>query len=856
VAAATALPWLGLLVFAARHYLAAPYLDAWGLVEPIARASRGELTLAELWEQKNVHRIFFPKLVMIPLAVASGWNMQLEVFVIALLAGCAFAALAAQVLRSYHGLREPVPAFLLPLLSLLCFSLSQYENWLWGMQIQLLMGFAAACAGLVFLAGPPRWRLWGAIPAGFIATHSFATGLAYWPAGLFSLALLPEPRSRRLRQLAIWCLAAALSVVSFAWGYRAKRVGTGVLASPLDSAGYVLAYLGSPLAGFDARLAAAVGIAGAVACAGLAAALVRRGGVPLPILAPYLVLALYSLGCAALTANGRIGLNKGIASRYATFANPLWVSLLVLLALARARLPTQRGRAALLAALLAIFGAIAGSSVLGAVRGAQLSERVRLAGEQLVASYPEVDAEALRTLNPRRSDFARALVPTLAELRLSVFARGGAPAASVPTAGAAPRPNIVLIVVDTLRRDHLGCYGYSRDTSPHIDALARAGVRYTHATSQAPWTTPSIAAILTSRYPSALGIVDEPSPLRDDAVTLAETLSAAGYHTEAVVSHFFCSSRWNFQQGFAGFDESNVLGHNAVTSELISRRAIEIIDAAAGRPFFLWLHYFDPHFDYIEHEGHRFPGGEGYSGPVFSGMDREALGRALGQHPAPADLAQVERLYDSEIAFTDQQIGAVIEHLKRRGLFDSSLVIVTADHGEEFFDHGRLGHSRTLFGELVDAPLIIKYPDGRTGVVDEPVALLDVHPTVLDAAGIPIPASAAGRSLYRPLPREPERPIFSETSRRNRLRSVRFGSHKLVMDLDSGKVALYDRTADPDEQHDLAANSPELVASLRGMLEEWMQASAAPASAAPRVEIDAEAAKRLRALGYLEEKAK
>ena len=420
---------------------------------------------------------------------------------------------------------------------------------------------------------------------------------------------------------------------------------------------------------------------------------------------------------------------------------------------------------------------------------------------------------------------------------------------------APPRPNVVLIVVDTLRRDHLGCYGYPRDTSPHIDALARAGVRYTNATSQAPWTTPSIGAILTSRYPSALGIVDEHSALPDGAFTLAERLRDAGYRTEAVVSHVFCSARWNFDQGFSRFDDSNARGHGAVTSEAVSRRAIEIIDAAAGqgRPFFLWLHYFDPHFDFVEHGAYRFPGSRDYAGPVVSGMSGAALRQALGANPAAADVAQLVRFYDSEIAFTDRQIGAVLDHLRQRGLFDSALVVFTGDHGEEFFDHGLLGHGKTLFGELVGVPLLVKYPDRRSGVVDTPVASLDILPTILDVAGIPPGPGLEGRSLARTPEQEPARRVFSETDRRSRLRSVRAGRHKLVLNLDSGALALYDLEQDPSEQHDVAALHPEVAASLREELLAWMRDHPLQ-RAEPALKIPAQDQQRLRALGYLQDR--
>jgi len=411
-----------------------------------------------------------------------------------------------------------------------------------------------------------------------------------------------------------------------------------------------------------------------------------------------------------------------------------------------------------------------------------------------------------------------------------------------------PRPDVVLVVVDTLRADRLGCYGYERETSPALDRFAAEGVRYARAFSQAPWTTPSIGSLMTSRFPTELGIFHERSILSEDEVLLAEALAAGGYETAAVVSHSFCSSEWNFDQGFERFDESNVLGHEAVTSAAVTERALELLDGFGRGPFFLWVHYFDPHFAYVFHDEFPFPGPPDYRGPVRDGMKYSLL-RGMHAELTATDLEEVRRFYDSEVAETDHWIGALLDGLRARGLWDDALVIVTADHGEEFNDHGAMGHSRTLYQELVHVPLIVKYPRGAgpAGLVDErAVALLDVYPTVLELAGLPAPAGLAGASLLAPA--QGSRPLVSETARRGGLRSLVSGDYKLIQHLSSGEIELYDLAADPLERRDLSAADPARAEALRAQLEAW--AGAVRPGRSTEVELDREDVERLEALGY------
>jgi arylsulfatase len=424
---------------------------------------------------------------------------------------------------------------------------------------------------------------------------------------------------------------------------------------------------------------------------------------------------------------------------------------------------------------------------------------------------------------------------------------GSEQAAELVSAGDDPEL-VVLIVVDTLRKDRLSCYGNERLTSPHIDALAAAGLRFDQAVSQAPWTTPSIGSLLTSRYPSELGIVDESSVLPRKEETLAEALQERGIATAAVVSHSFCSARWQFNQGFDRFDESNIKGHQGASSPGVTDRAIEILEQHPGGPLFLFLHYFDPHYAYEEQSDFAFGGRGDYSGRIRSAMGFRVL-RKLASKIRPADLTELLRLYDSEVAFTDHHIGRFLERMQQLGLYEDALICFTADHGEEFLDHDDLGHTRTLYAEVLNVPLILKVPGTLPGVRTEPVALLDVFPTILDLLGLPQSKGLAGQSMVaRPLGKGP--PVFSETSRWAHLQSMVAGSYKLIHNLDVDQVQVFDLQRDPTEQQPVETHDLNEVPGMLHLLQTWRANLNIPDQ--QKIDLSEEDRERLEALGYAE----
>ena len=453
---------------------------------------------------------------------------------------------------------------------------------------------------------------------------------------------------------------------------------------------------------------------------------------------------------------------------------------------------------------------------------------------------------------PQGEALALSLAPLLQviEEKPLLYVRGDAGASLLPLGGPDPgRPSgAVLIVIDTLRRDHLGTYGYGRNTSPQLDRFAEESVRYTQARSQAPWTTPSVASLLTSRYPQELGVTGVSSVLSEEAILLSERLRAAGFATGAVVSHRFSSARWGFDQGFDSFDDSNALGHDAVTSPDVTDKALAFLDAHRNDPFFLWVHYFDPHFAYREHEGFEFPRESPYSGPVQPGV---RFGELLRRQAllTPGDARELERLYDSEISFTDKHVGRILSRLRELGIDSRTLVVITADHGEEFLDHGRLGHTKTLYDEVIAVPLLVRWPGGAPGVVAEPVALLDVAPTILAALEVPADPGAEGHPLPGPgAAGDPDRIFFSATDRPEAKRAAIGAGFKLIADAD-GNLELYALEDDPEERRDLAAQGGQALQRLSAALEDFETRTDTPANPGSLDLSDSER-EALRALGY------
>ncbi len=423
--------------------------------------------------------------------------------------------------------------------------------------------------------------------------------------------------------------------------------------------------------------------------------------------------------------------------------------------------------------------------------------------------------------------------PVLCAAVLAALPALAAPAPLAPLkSGLARGRNLLVVTLDTTRPDHLGCYGDARAETPRLDRLAAEGLRFTEAVSVAPVTLVAHSSLFTGTYPTTHGVRHNAEyRLRPEAATLAEALSAAGYDTAAFVSAFVLDARYGLDQGFARYDDrveaATSGGFATGTNE---RRADRTTDAAlawlaqrpAGKPFFGWVHYFDPHAPYLP--------------------------------PAPYDQRFAGRLYDGEIAFTDSQVGRLLDGLAARGLDRDTVVLVAGDHGESLGEHGESTHDIFVYDATLRVPLLLRVPGVPPGVVsDRQVSLVDVLPTLLDLLGVKDTQARDGRSLVGSRA-EPGRAVYAESLVPYLdfgwapLHALRRLGDKYVL---APRPEYYDLARDPRETRNLVpargaapGEAQKLQRSLQALLEK--SAAAAAASGA-----DPEARERLESLGYL-----
>ena len=355
-----------------------------------------------------------------------------------------------------------------------------------------------------------------------------------------------------------------------------------------------------------------------------------------------------------------------------------------------------------------------------------------------------------------------------------------------------PLPNILIVLIDTLRPDHLGCYGYARNTSPHIDALAAEGVRLTKVISQSSWTRPAVASLFTSTYPSVHGAVDRADILPDEMTTLPEIFLNAGYETAGFMTNLNCLPMWGFGSGFQTFADIDANTVSPHKDQKAADAVIEALRATVRQPWFYYVHFFGPHTPYNPPA----PFNTRFLSPGSQGEGAEA------------ENARQVALYDGAIAFTDEQFGRIVTALKERGMYEDTLIVLMADHGEALGDHGGWGHGTTLYDEQIRIPCVVKLPRRQmsSGVRDGIAELIDVGPTVLDYAGIPAPEAFQGRSLRDMLNGGPaqERPAFSSLLLAdNDLYAARDPRWKYVFDVAAQRGAWFDTWADPGEIHGL-----------------------------------------------------
>lgn len=417
------------------------------------------------------------------------------------------------------------------------------------------------------------------------------------------------------------------------------------------------------------------------------------------------------------------------------------------------------------------------------------------------------------------------------------------------------RPNVLLIVVDTLRRDAVGVYGAEHPTTPALDALARAGVAYGRAYSTAPWTKPSVASIFTGQLPSRHGCQHVLGGLAPEADTLAEILGRRGYARRGVVSHRLVAGRSRLDQGFERYRSDHARDNVYLSTGGVVEQGLEDLEALAAerRPFLLFLHFFDPHARYMRNPEAGFAAARAGR---LDGSELLTRLRTLVPTLTAEERALVRAIYLEEARRVDEGIGRVFERLRALDLWDSTAIVVTADHGEELAQRGWLEHTRTLYDELVRVPLVVKPPAGVAFQASAaPVSLVSILPTILAWTGGDTAAVLDGRPLgagdpapvyaevdYQGLPGDPVGDVT--------LRAVISGRFKLIEERRTGALRLFDLAADPGESRDLADERAEVVRVLRRQLSVFDQAAAGALPATPD-EMDEETRAILRSLGYV-----
>ena len=398
--------------------------------------------------------------------------------------------------------------------------------------------------------------------------------------------------------------------------------------------------------------------------------------------------------------------------------------------------------------------------------------------------------------------------------------------------------NVLLIVIDALRPDHLGCYGYRRETSPQIDSIAEEGIRFEKVISQSSWTKPSVASLLTSTCPGVHGVKSIEDILSVQATFLPTILKKLGYLTGCIQTNPFLSSESGFHQGFDYFIElfDKTAGVYKPRMDEAASVLLGLLERMKHTPFFLYLHVLDTHNPYLPPEAF--------------------------QHFGSSE----EDLFDGEISFVDYYIGIVKEYLIREGLQERTILIITADHGEEFGEHGHKYHAKHLHEEVLRVPLIISAPASVPSGLSIPtqVRSIDIVPTILELLGIPHLDSHQGSSLV-PLchsPAAPDRPALSqigssEAARGGKeLMSLSDGEYKVIWNSKDDARELYHLVTDPGEGHNVAEEEEEKARELQSQAEELIlipEPEPFRYKSRPKaITIDEKLLSRLRALGYIE----
>ncbi len=486
----------------------------------------------------------------------------------------------------------------------------------------------------------------------------------------------------------------------------------------------------------------------------------------------------------------------------------------------------------------------------------------------------------------RRPSIPLSLRPLPKALILSLFSMSACSILGCEREQAAPgpsasAPDVILITLDTVRTQRIGCYGYHRPITPNLDAFAAASTRFTNAVTPMPLTAPAHATMMTGLYPPEHGVIENAALLMGGPATLAERLHGAGYATVSAVGVSFLAE-FGMERGFDAVDREFNKGYER-HADRVTAAAIARLDQPRGQPLFLWAHYYDPHNPYrpppkylpiLREQG--VPKTEREWQHVEDRLRAELRSDYTG--PDPRTFLLEQYAYDGEIQFMDAQVGALIDHLKASGRYDDALVIIVGDHGEAFGEHpGDVQHGTRLYETTMHVPWMIKLPgqtQGRvTGVL---VTLVDLMPTVLDVLALAVPEQCSGKSLLPLLHGEPppwpadERVVFMQRRLFRKLAApptqpaasqitdfdvemvaARGPRWKLIWQAD-GTRELYDLQTDPVEQRNLTGAHDDRLAALQQPLMAWREDMSRLGDASQPV-LSGESLKMLKTLGYVDD---
>jgi arylsulfatase A-like enzyme len=422
----------------------------------------------------------------------------------------------------------------------------------------------------------------------------------------------------------------------------------------------------------------------------------------------------------------------------------------------------------------------------------------------------------------------------------------------------ANKPNIILITLDTTRADRLGCYGYRRQTSPNIDKLADESVLYTRAIAPSNWTFPSHASLFTGKFTSSHGARYDPEGLllltdaisgpkswdvyrvrglAQNEVTLAEVLKESGYTTAAVVGGPWLKRIFGLNKGFDYYNDSQISTVNGRLARQVTTNALNWLERTREKKFFLFMNYFDPHTPYSPPEG-------------FALRFLPKGTNITGREPT---LEEFNALYDAEILYMDHYIGRFLQKLKVENLYNDTLIIVTADHGELFGEHGKFEHGYYLYQEEIHVPLFIKYPAGEVSPkrTDLRVQLTDILPMICERVGITIPGNIQGT-----LPSQIKHPIIAETyplqffSKDGNWQSIFEGDFKFIWN-SKNQHMLFNLKDDPGENVNIIVQDSKRTESMWTQLEQYLAKLPKPGPAVPAGELDDQTKEALKSLGYV-----